>query len=55
MAFKSYSEHAHKSIFRDLQLLNIEQLNCYLTSIFMFRYHHLENLAEIFDNYFSLS
>ena len=43
-------EHT-EPIFRDLEILSIEQINCYLTSIFMFRYNHLENLREIFNNY----
>jgi hypothetical protein len=42
MTFKSYSEHTEQ-IFRDLEILNIEEKNDYLTSIFMFRYHHLGN------------
>jgi hypothetical protein len=46
---KFYSEHT-EPIFRDLEILSIEQINCYLTSIFMFRYNHLENLLE---NYFT--
>ena len=52
MTFKSYSEHTEQ-IFRDLEILNIEEINDYLTSIFMFRYHHLGNLPKIFKNYFT--
>ena len=52
ITFNSYFEHT-EPIFRDLEILSIEQINCYLTSIFMFRYNHSENLPEIFNNYFT--
>ena len=51
ITFKSYSKHT-EPIFGDLEILSIEQIKWYLTSIFMFRYH-LENLPEIFNNYFT--
>ena len=48
MTFKSYLEH----MFKQLGIFNIFQINDNLTAIFMFRYHHLQNLPEIFENYF---
>ena len=51
MTFKSYFEHT-EPIFQELQILNIYKVNDYLTSLFMFRYFHLQNLPEIFTNYF---
>ena len=52
MTFKNYSNHT-EPIFLELQILNIYKINDYLTSIFMFRYFHLQNLPETFTNYFS--
>ena len=51
ITFKSYSEHT-ESIFKKLEILNIYQVNDFLTSLFMFRYFNLKNLPEIFVNYF---
>ena len=51
MTFKSYLEHTD-SIFEYLGILNLNKLNDYLTSLFMFRYHHLNNLPEVFTNYY---
>ena len=51
MTFKSYSEHT-EPIFNDLKILNLQKLNEYLTSSFMFQYFHLHNLPEIFTDYF---
>ena len=51
MTFKSYSEHT-EPIFNDLKILNLSKLNEYLISSFMFRYFHLRNLPEIFNDYF---
>ena len=51
ITFKSYSEHT-ESIFKKLEILNIYQVNDFLTSLFMFRYFSLKNLPEIFVNYF---
>ena len=51
MTFKSYLEHA-EPIFKELGILNIFQINDSLTAMFMFRYYHLENLPEVFENYF---
>ena len=51
MTFKSYSEHT-EPIFNDLKILNLSILNEYLISSFMFRYFHLHNLPEIFNDYF---
>ena len=51
MAFKSYFDHS-EPIFKDLNILNIFKINDYLTALFMFRYHHLNNLPEFFKDYF---
>ena len=53
MTFNSYLEHSER-IFRDLvlEILNISKINNYLTSLFIFLYHHLNNLPETFTNYF---
>ena len=50
MTFKSYLEHI-EPMFKELGIFNIFQINDNLTAIFMFRYHHLQNLPEIFENY----
>ena len=52
ITFKSYSEHT-EMIFKNLGILNVYQINDYLTSIFMFRYFNLKNLPETFANYFA--
>ena len=39
-------------IFKNLEILNVCQINDYLTSIFMFLYFNLKNLSETFANYF---
>ena len=51
MTFNSYMEHT-KPIFENLKILNIYKVNDYLTSLFMFRYHYIKNLPEVFINYF---
>jgi hypothetical protein len=51
MTFKSYFDHS-EPIFNELQIFNLYKINNYLTSIFMFRYFHLQNLPELFTNYF---
>jgi hypothetical protein len=51
MTFKSYSEHS-ETIFKNLKILNIYQVNDFLISLFMFRYFNLKNLPEIFMSYF---
>ena len=51
MTFKSYVEHS-EPIFKDLNILDIFKINDYLTALFMFRYHHLNNLPDFFKNYF---
>ena len=51
MTFKSSSEHT-EPIFNDLKILNLSKLSEYLISSFMFRYFHLHNLPEIFNDYF---
>ena len=54
ITFKPYSEHT-ETIFKNLEILNVYQINDFLTSIFMFRYFNLKNLPEIFTNYFELT
>ena len=39
-------------IFTNLEILNVYQINDYITSIFMFRYFNLKNLLETFANHF---
>ena len=51
MTFKSYFVSSDP-IFKDLKILNIFKINEYLTSLFIIRYFYLQNLPEIFDNYF---
>ena len=51
MTFKSYFDHT-EPIFNDLKILNLYKLNDFLTSLFMFRHFHLQNLPEIFNKYF---
>ena len=51
MTFKSYLEHT-EPIYCDLKILNIYKINDYLTSLFLFCYHYIKNLAEVFTNYF---
>ena len=46
MTFNSYLEHT-KPIFKELGILNIFKINDFLTSLFMFRYHNLNNLPEV--------
>jgi hypothetical protein len=47
MTFKSYFDHS-EPIFKDLNILNIFEINDYLTALFMFRYHHLnQNFLKI--------
>ena len=48
MTFSSHLDHSEK-IFQHLNILNLNKLNDYLTSRFMFRYHHLKNLPEFFS------
>ena len=51
MTFKSYLDHTDP-LFITLKLLNIFQINNYLTSLFMYRYNCLKDLPGIFSNYF---
>jgi hypothetical protein len=51
ITFSSYFEHTDP-IFKKLKILNIYKINEYLTSLFMFRYYKVQNLPEIFCNYF---
>ena len=51
MTFKSYFDHS-EPIFNELQILNLHKINDYLTSLFMFRNFHLQNLPELFTSYF---
>jgi hypothetical protein len=48
MTFQSRTEKN----FIDLQILNLSKWNKYLTSLFMFQYHHLNNLPNFFTNFF---
>ena len=52
MTFKSYLEHT-EPIFKELNILNIFQINDSLPAMFMFRYYHLGNLPDVFENYFA--
>jgi hypothetical protein len=47
MMFKSYSEHS-EPLFNEAKILNIviEKINDFLISLFMFRYHYLDNLYQ---------
>jgi hypothetical protein len=54
MTFKSYLEHT-EPIFKELGILDIFKINDYLTAMFLFRYHHLKNLPEVFENYFLIN
>ena len=51
MTFKSYFDNS-EPIFKDLQILSLLKINEYLTGLFMVRYFYLQNLPEIFENYF---
>ena len=50
MTFKSYTEHS-EPLFNKLNILSIKKINDFLTSLFMFRYHNLNNLPKYFTNY----
>ena len=54
MTSKSYLQHI-EPIFKELKILDIYKINDYLTSLFMFRYHHIKNLPEVFTNYFVIN
>ena len=47
MLFRSYLEHK-KELFEELSILDIFKINNYLTAIFMFRYHYLNNLPDTY-------
>ena len=47
----SYIDNS-EPIFKDLQILSLPKINEYLTGLFMVRYFYLQNLPEIFENYF---
>jgi hypothetical protein len=53
MTFQSSFSHTEK-IFIDLlhEILDFSKLNNYLTSLFMFRHHHLNNLSKFLTNVF---
>jgi hypothetical protein len=51
MTFSSHLDRT-ENIFQHLNISNLSKLNDYLTSLFMFRYHHLKNLPEFFANYY---
>ena len=52
MTFRSYSDYT-KPIFTELKTLSLFKLNKYFTSYFMFRYFRLNNLPDIYANYFT--
>ena len=54
MTSKSYLQHI-EPIFKELKILDIYKIDDYLTSLFMFRYHHIKNLPEVFTNYFVIN
>ena len=45
MTFKSHFDQwtTDEPLFHELQILNLYKVNGYLTSLFMFRYFHLQN------------
>ena len=47
------SRHTEKSgpLFKSLKILNIFELNAYLTAVFMYSYHH-DKLPTFLDNLF---
>ena len=51
MTFKSYTEHS-EPLFNKLNILNIKKINDFLTSLFMFRFHYLNNLPKYFTDYY---
>ena len=51
ITFKSYSEHT-EPLFKKLNLLNIYKINDYLTSLFIFQFYNMNNMPEIFNNFF---
>jgi hypothetical protein len=51
ITFKSYSEHT-EPLFKKLNLLNIYKINDYMTSLFMFQFYNMNNMPEIFNNFF---
>ena len=52
ITFSSHLDHT-ENIFQHLNILNLNKLNNYITSLFMFRYQHLKNLPEFFANYYA--
>ena len=51
MTFQPFYSHTEKK-FDDLQILSFSKLNNYLISLFIFRYHHLQNLPHSFTDFF---
>lgn len=51
MSLKIYFDRT-EPIYQELQILNIYEVNYFLTSLFMYRYSCLQNLPENFINYF---
>ena len=51
MTFKYHFDN-FEPLFHKLPILNLYKVNDYLR-LFMFQYFHLQNLPEIFNNYFS--
>lgn len=52
MTFLSFWAHTEQN-FIDLKILNDTKLNNYLTSLFMFRHHHLNNFTRFFAKFFT--
>ena len=50
ITFSSHLDHT-ENIFQHLNILNLNKLNDYLTSLLMFKYHHLKNLPEFFAHF----
>ena len=51
ITFANYTEKSGP-LFKSLKILNIYELNNYLTAMFMYSYHH-DKLPAFFDNFFS--
>ena len=51
MTLKSYFDSSDP-ILKDLKILNLFKIYMHLTSLLMIGYIYLENLPEVFENYF---
>ena len=50
MTFSNYTEET-RPLFESLEILNIFELNTYLTAVFMYSYYH-DKLPAFFNNFF---